>query len=215
LFLASSALFTIGSARRKCPLMMSLLVVSLWFGFRSARDTWFLGVVSALVMAASGEPAEPGIKKVRRRQWALAVPVSLALAVAVLNNAAVSPSMLHQAESKRFPEKASAYIHDHALKGPLYNSYNWGGYLIWRLPGMPVSIDGRANLHGDARVARAAVTWTGGEKWSEDPELISARTLLLERGSALASVLRSDSRFRMVYNDDIACIFQRTETSKH
>lgn len=213
LFLASSALFTIGSARRKCALMMSLLVVSLWFGFRSERDGWFLAVVSALVMAASGEPAEPGLNKIRRRQWAIALPVSLVLAVAVLASAGVSPGVLQQTASKRFPEKASAYIQDHALQGPLYNSYAWGGYLIWRLPGMPVSIDGRANLHGDARLARAAVTWMGGEKWAEDPELMAAKTILLERESGLASILRSDSRFRLVYQDELASVFQRAETT--
>ncbi len=29
---------------------------------------------------------------------------------------------------------------------PLFNPCGWGGYLIWRLPNMPVSIDGRPNL---------------------------------------------------------------------
>jgi hypothetical protein len=213
LFLACGALLTIGGSRRRCPLMMALLVVSLWFGFHTQRDGWFLAVVSALVMVYTGDPAEPGMQRIRLRQWMIALPVSTVLAFAVLSSAAVSPGALLDAALKRFPIKASDYIQAHALQGPLYNSYSRGGYLTWRLPGMPVSIDGRANLHGDARLARAAVTWMGAETWAEDPELMRARTVLLERASGLASVLRSDSRFRLVYQDEVSSVFLHSDGS--
>ena len=36
---------------------------------------------------------------------------------------------------------------------PGYNSYNWGGYLIWR--GLPVFVDGRADVYGDPCGAQA------------------------------------------------------------
>ena len=61
-----------------------------------------------------------------------------------------SNDSLHESVEKRFPEKAADYIQAHELEGPLYNTYNWGGYLIWRLPRLPVSIDGRANLYEDS-----------------------------------------------------------------
>lgn len=209
LFLVCCALFIIGSSRKKCPLMMSLLVVSLWFGFRTSRDVWFLAIASALVIAQSSGPVEAGLRKVRRAQWAIALPISAALAFAVLSSAGVSPKALQEAASKRFPVQASAYIESHHLPGPLYNPYGWGGYLIWRLPKMPVSIDGRADLYGDKALSRYVKTYLGARGWDSDPELMKANTILLGRDCALASILRVDPRFRMVYDDKVASVFER------
>jgi hypothetical protein len=208
LVLISSALFAAASSRRKCPLMLSLLVVSLWFGFHTARDVWFLAILSALALAYSRGPAEAGLAKLRFAQWAIVLPVTLALAFALLRSGGLSPKALQQAAEKRFPVKASAYIESHGLQGPLYNLYGWGGYLMWRLPNMPVSIDGRANLYGDAQLTRFAASYAGKRNWESDPELMKANTIVLERDSALASILRSDARFRMVYDDEVASVFE-------
>jgi hypothetical protein len=42
----------------------------------------------------------------------------------------------------RFPAGASQFLRDHAITAPLFNTYEYGGYLIWR--GQSVFIDGRA-----------------------------------------------------------------------
>jgi hypothetical protein len=45
----------------------------------------------------------------------------------------------------RFPVGAADYLLTHHLPGPLFNTYEHGGYLMWRLwPGYKVFIDGRA-----------------------------------------------------------------------
>jgi hypothetical protein len=44
----------------------------------------------------------------------------------------------------KFPVEAVEFIQRQKLQGPLFNSYNFGGYLIWALPAEPVFIDGRA-----------------------------------------------------------------------
>lgn len=42
-----------------------------------------------------------------------------------------------------YPVKAVAYLREHRCPGNLFNDYNYGGYLIWKLPTQPVYIDGR------------------------------------------------------------------------
>ena len=44
-----------------------------------------------------------------------------------------------------YPARAAAFDESRGYGGPLFNDFNWGGYLIWRLPGLPVSVDGRTN----------------------------------------------------------------------
>lgn len=208
LLLVCSAFFAQGSSRRRNPLMFALLVVSCWFGFRSTRDVWFLAIASALALADHMRSPNDATHAPKWRQWAIALPIGVAFAFAALSSGNVSEARLREAEGKRFPEKAAAFVESHALRGSLYNSYGWGGYLIWRLPNLPVSIDGRANLHGDEHLTRWADTYVGKRDWAEDPELAKANTILLERDTALASILRSDRRYLLVYEDDITSVFQ-------
>jgi hypothetical protein len=42
----------------------------------------------------------------------------------------------------RFPSGAAAFLADHSIAAPLFNTYEYGGYLIWK--GQRVFIDGRA-----------------------------------------------------------------------
>lgn len=214
LFLLCWAAFSSAMSGCRRPLMISLLVVSCWFGFRAGRDVWFLSVVSAVVITHSTGSAARGLGKIRLAQWGIALPVSLALAFGVLGSPGVSAGALEQTAAKKFPVKACGYIQEHGLEGPLYNTYGWGGYLIWRLPGLPVSIDGRANLHGDVRLSRYVDTWSGHRNWAEDVELRNARTILLEHESPLASILAADSRFHLVYEDEVASVFQPVAATK-
>lgn len=42
-----------------------------------------------------------------------------------------------------YPQKAVNYLQKNPCTGNIFNSYNYGGYLIWKLPGTPLYIDGR------------------------------------------------------------------------
>jgi len=42
-----------------------------------------------------------------------------------------------------YPKNAVAYLQKNPCEGALFNHYNYGGYLIWKLPSQKVFIDGR------------------------------------------------------------------------
>lgn len=42
-----------------------------------------------------------------------------------------------------YPVAEVSYLKAHQCKGNLFNDFDWGGYLIWKLPGNKVFIDGR------------------------------------------------------------------------
>jgi hypothetical protein len=219
LVLVCSAFFAQAASAKKNVLLLALLIVSCWFGFRASRDVWFLAIASAVSLASSIGASSIGTSstgggeqdQASAGHWkplTIALPVSIALMFAVFSSEHVSEKRLQQGAERRFPVKAAAYVESHALRNPLYNPYGWGGYLIWRLPGMPVSIDGRANLQGDAHLTRSVATHSGKRDWAQDRELEEANTILLERDCALASILRSDARYRVVYEDDVASVFE-------
>ncbi len=46
-------------------------------------------------------------------------------------------------EGVTYPSQAVAYLQKNPCRGSLFNSYDFGGYLIWKLPSQKVYIDGR------------------------------------------------------------------------
>lgn len=72
--------------------------------------------------------------------------VSLLTAFALVNAYVASSPQRMEA---RIPFRAVQWIKDNKPPGPIFNSYNWGGYLTWELREYPVFIDGRADLYGD------------------------------------------------------------------
>jgi hypothetical protein len=127
----------------------------------------------------------------------------------------LSEEHLEEAVAGVFPARAAAAVEKRGCTGPLYNDYDWGGYLIWRLPGLPVALDGRANLHGDERILRSVDTWKGKRGWESDPELAAAGVVIAPVDAPLASLLRLDRRrFELVHEDAVSAVFVARNPSK-
>ncbi len=208
---AALALFSlaVGSfawSRKRSVLLPAFLLAGGWCGFHTRRDVWFLAVLSVAVIAlALREKSTP--KPLNRWQTGMALLLSAGIYGAQLHWGDLSNQKLQQAVDQSYPEKASQYIETHASPDPLFNPYDWGGYLIWRLPGRLVSIDGRAQLYGDDGLSSAFANQGGGPAWRDYPPLQKANTVLAERESPLASLLRMDPAYKLVYEDKSAVIF--------
>ena len=108
--------------------------------------------------------------------------------------------------AKSLPVQAVEAVRAKGYAGPLYNTFNWGGYLIWALR-MPVSIDGRRNLYGDQRIDRSVATWNAEPDWASDGQLLQAGVVIGPVKAPLTQVLRMDSRFQLAYEDKLAAVF--------
>jgi hypothetical protein len=67
------------------------------------------------------------------------------------------------------------------------------------------------NLHGDQRIERAGNTWSGLRGWESDPELMKARLVIGSVNDVLTNLLRTYSRFKLVYEDTVAAVFVATD----
>jgi hypothetical protein len=81
--------------------------------------------------------------------------------------------------------------------------------LIWRLPQLPVAIDGRNNVHGQDRIQEFSDLWTGKPGWDSNPDLVRANTVITPRVSAIAALLRTDPRFQVAFEDAQSVVFER------
>jgi hypothetical protein len=185
-----------------------LLVSTAWFAFRARRDLWFVVLADLAILACVGSRLVPDAQRfpLTPRRFALVAVVLAGLAAlgAVVQD--LSPAGLDRRVAQVFPVEA-ARVADRGYRGPLYNDFNWGGYLIWSLPHLRVSLDGRTNLHGDERIERFGATWAGVSGWQNDPDLKQAGIVIAPADSPLASLLLLDCRFEQVYEDDVARVF--------
>jgi hypothetical protein len=208
LSLSFGAAFALGRRRRISSFAVLLLASAAYFSFHSRRDLWFM-VLTALALLTTGDRPRISLPDrfllTPRRVLALGLGIIL-MFVAIGWSQGISRARLEQAVEEKFPARAAAYVEKQAYVGPLYNSFDWGGYLIWRLPALPVSIDGRTNLHGVERIVRSYRTWAGEPGWETDPELTVARVVIGKSSSRLVHLLRKGPRFRLVYDDQLAVV---------
>jgi hypothetical protein len=205
--LALGAAFALGRSARLDVFMTLLLIIGAMSAFRSRRDVWLVGVPALAIIARSA----PGSVRTRvRLTWprlAVVTAATLAIFVGLAVRRDLSPRGLESAIAAEYPAGAAQTVESRGYPGPLFNHYDWGGYLIWRLPQLPAMMDGRSNLHGDERIRRSISTWTGGREWATDPELAAAKLVIAPINHALTSLLRRDPRFNLTYEDDVAAVF--------
>ncbi|MBS1841770.1 MAG: hypothetical protein JSS69_13625 [Acidobacteria bacterium] len=210
LFLALAAAMALGWSRQLRPLYLLLFAFAAVIGFRSIKDVWLLSTVSVALIAVSLRAPEFKIEAAKvlkpRHGLALALCVLAVLAVAWRRYDA-NNTWIEMGLAGRFPEAAAQYVEKHHLQGPLYNDFSAGGFLIWRLPSIPVSIDGRTNVHGDERVKVYSDMLRGFPGWEKNPELSSAKLIIWPTKSPLVGLLRCDARFQEVFSDPQATVF--------
>jgi hypothetical protein len=208
LFLALGAAGVLFRYRNFAPFETLLLALSALLAFRSQRDLWMLSIVAVAILAA-GIP-EGTAKRKPMALWAVPITVSLLTAVIAIASVAMhlNNSRMAELQAKSMPVQAVDVIQQRHYDGTLFNTYGWGGFLIWKL-GEPVSIDGRAGLYGDEVISRSMDTWAGNPKWSSNPELKSAEVVIGPADSALTQLLLRDPRFDLAYEDDLAAVFTR------
>jgi hypothetical protein len=216
LLLTLWAAFALGRRRRISPFWGLLFLTGAFLSFRSSRDSWFVVVVALTIIPnarATSIIATP--PKISKAQVVIVVMAVGILVLSAARAAQLSENSLQNTIAGVYPVVAANVVEERRYRGPLYNHFDWGGYLIWRLRGLPVTIDGRSNLHDATRVKHSAEVWNGTPHWASDPELAAARVVIAEKDFPLTQLLRLDSRFETVYEDEVAVVFiARTGSAK-
>jgi hypothetical protein len=206
----AAAVATVRRGWRLLDLM--LLGAALFFSLRMQRDLWFGAVVFG-VLAVRPRSGQPESQALALWQIILAALLAVLLARGVAAFGLGEGKSTAAATAEKYPVEALEFLRtsrDAQFKGPLFNHFDWGGYLIWALPELPVSIDGRTNLYGEARVLRSIKTWAGID-WESDPDLRQAGVIIAPKQDskcALTNILRRHpDRWRVLHEDEVAVVF--------
>ncbi len=145
-------------------------------------------------------------------KFALNAVLMAGVALAMLWRFPTLPDLQEKVQ-RTFPSRAVAYLRTHPFRGPLFNTYAYGGYLVAFLPEHKVFIDGREDIYefqgvmGDyiqATDLKPAAFWV--------LKSYDIRTCMLYRAEPLAIVLDNHPAWQRVYSDDSSIILVRKDS---
>lgn len=198
------------------PISITKIILTLVFGYgalRSMRHIPLFAIVAIPVLAEQFNfliKFKPIAQEQNRHfRYVASIAISAIAAVMVLGFIQVTNNQ-QKSEAESFPKDAVNWIIENKPKGNLFNSYNWGGYIIWRLyPEYLVYIDGRADLYGKEFVSNYTEIYFTKPGWEEKLNQENIGFVIVESDSMLADALRQSSPWKELYEDNISVIFSK------
>ncbi len=208
----------LGLGRQRLHDIFKILLLTLWaaLAFRIQRDSWTIVLPSIAILGEAigihrDESDAAGQRSADKEYLYLAAGVAILLTLSFFS--LPTNQILETRLERVLPVKACDYIEDNHLAGPIFNDYGWGGYLMWRLPEYPVSIDERLNLYGDEFSGAYFEVVMGKRRMETLPSFVNAQIILLPVNLSMAKALTTipvlQEQFREVYRDEVAIVLVR------
>jgi len=142
LYLSAAALLL---NAKKVRLQDALLLLAFGAGALLAfRNVIFIAFLAPVLLAAYGWPIVAPRLPRASSSW-LAAAAAVALAASLVAGFWQGKLFQLRAAEWRFPRQAAEFLQKNQIEARMFNSYEYGGYLIWSLwPQMQTFIDGRA-----------------------------------------------------------------------
>lgn len=224
LWLLLLTLAAVGAAGRRMALSDFLLVAGFaYLGFLAGRN---LALFALAAPPALSRHAAPLLEELGQR-WNIRLNLDrkpkrfqarlngLILALVLLAVGAkawtVFPAEVNDKHFREtLPVEAVEWILQNHPPGRLFNSYNYGAYLLWALPGYPVFIDGRTDLYNDEIIEQWLQVVRAEEGWQQTLDHWQVNLVLLEPNYPLSRELQSGvPGWQLLYADERAVVWGR------
>ncbi|MBX3046568.1 MAG: hypothetical protein KF698_06195 [Anaerolineales bacterium] len=219
LLAALSVLALIFAPRR--PALYDLLLVSVLGGMSllAVRNVALFALAAPIVLSRNIPNSLLRLEKKLRyrrsptRPQAILHVIMLVLALATVTAKAsiVLPAQVNEQHFRAsLPVGAVDYLKAQRPQGRIFNSYNWGGYLVWALPEYPVFADGRTDLYGDEVLGEWLRIANAEPGWEQALARHEVKLVLLEPSWPLSKLLPA-AGWQLLYEDEITRLFGQSE----
>jgi hypothetical protein len=169
-------------------------VAAAWNDSRIAR--WYAGQL--------------GARELGRSEFFLNWIMLLIVLAVLVDYAPVFQKREQRRASDVFPIGAVDYVLEHGITGNIFNSYDDGGYLIYRLaPSRKVLIDGRADVYGDRFIADFVDIYSGKANWKNKFDKLSIDYAIVAKDAPVRQLLRTDPAYQEVFFDQHYAVLLR------
>jgi hypothetical protein len=210
LLLGAAAVMLWARARVRPADWLMYLVFAI-LSLMALRNIIFIGLIAPVVIFSYLPSYQRLIKPAA--EYAVALLLGIGIFAKVASGSAFQ---LHAADWK-FPRGAVRFLHDHNISAPMFNLYEWGGYLMWAAwPQEKTFVDGRALNESVFRdYLRIGLNFRDAQELLDK---YGVQVILLEgfeysRGTVymLGPALSdpAQTRWKLVFQDKAAMLFMR------
>lgn len=115
--------------------------------------------------------------------------------------------------AEKFPVQAVEYLRQHPIPGPMFDNYDFGGYLVHA--GYKTFIDGRADVFESGGVFSDYMRVIGLKPGGLDVlRRYQIQSCLIKRDEPLATALLASPGWKRVYVDNVSALFVRTDSGE-
>jgi len=210
------------SRRPKHAAELALYVGFGYLSLAAARNIAIFALALAPVLSRHGAaalarlPARPAAKPLPPRlvtvtNWVLLM--LLVIATQVWMAPRLNERFNQAAIEARLPVAAVDYLAERSPPGPLLHSYDWGGYLLWRLwPAYQSYVDGRTDLFGEDLLREYLQVWRADPGWQEVVARRGFQSALVAPSAPITLALQTQG-WRVVFQDELAVVLQAPAAS--
>jgi hypothetical protein len=127
---------------KKFSSWFKLAPLTLLGSLSAARNTPFFVITSLRDVESYIQHVKRLAPKKLDRQSRALITVSVVIVIAI-SAYSLKWTVIGPGREANYPSQAVNYLSQHPCQGNLFNDYDYGGYLIWKLPKQKVYIDGR------------------------------------------------------------------------
>jgi len=156
--------------------------------------------------------AQRGARELGRAEVFLNVGICAAILAGTAIYSPTAKAREADALARWLPVNAVEFIRENEIKGRMFNSLHFGGYLIHRLyPQMRVFIDGRTDYYGDRFFTEYLNLNFGSDGWEDILQKYKIEMVISEPQAPLRNMLLLRGDFALVYQDESSSVLLKRE----
>src|SRR5690606_14643706 len=111
-----------------------------------------------------------------------------------------------------FPVQAVNWLKENPQTGNIFNEFNWGGYLEYKLyPQQKIFLDSQTDFYGETLMREYSQVIAAEPEWEIILQKYDVEWLLIHKNSTLDNILKSNQFWELIYQDETAAIYRKTK----
>jgi hypothetical protein len=145
-------------------------------------------------------------------RWALILAAAACLALALRPGSASAFQREPSADPGFLPVESMNFIEAHYPHARVFNQYEWGGYILYRLwPANRPFIDGREEMYGLPFLRDYVRVYTVQPGWEDTLRRYDVDLVVVRKDASLAGALESSPNWRLANQDRVSVVYIRAE----
>ncbi|MFQ5716395.1 MAG: hypothetical protein ACE5GQ_04775 [Nitrospinales bacterium] len=206
---------TFWSPARKRPWEIALIVAAAYFGFRHQRHSVLTAILITpylpLQLARLAEGIPWFIRSLSSVFHGLVASCLLLFSVfefAYALNLYRTHNFKIFVEPTVYPVYAVQFMRANKINGNILTPFDWGEYLIWKLPASKVSIDGRfRTVYPETIIHKSWEFSRGGKGWRAMADDYPTEIILVRKSDPVRNALKRAGDWVQIYEDPISMLY--------